>query len=245
MLTKYVVPGDRMELVAIKSDKEGSDVKEEKRVYRTKVYDVISDEEIRVYMPMEGGKLILLPIDGEFELCFYTQQGLFECYARVVDRYKSDNVYILDMILTTNIRKFQRREYYRLNCILDMKCRSIGASIEDRLKERISQRVEFLDTDFTLQDGVIVDISGGGARFVSSQKYDKDSYILFIFSLIINGAPVSYSVEGKVLFSDEIARKEGTYENRVQFVNLTNDDREGIIRYIFEEERKIRRKEKS
>ena len=245
MLTKHVMPGDRMELVTIKSDNGGSDVKEEKRVYRTKVYDVVSDEEIRVYMPMEGGKLILLPIDGEFELCFYTQQGLFECYARVIDRYKSDNVYILDMILTTNIRKFQRREYYRLNCILDMKCRSIGVGIEDRMKEKISQRVEFLDTDFTLQDGIIVDISGGGARFVSSQKYEKESYILFIFSLLINGEPVPYSVEGKVLFSDEIAKKEGTYENRVQFVNLTNDDREGIIRYIFEEERKIRRKEKS
>ena len=245
MLTKHVLPGDRMELVTIKSDMEGNDVKEERRVYRTKVYDVISDEEIRVSMPIEGGKLILLPIDGEYELCFYTQQGLFECYARVIDRYKSDNVYILVMTLTTNIRKFQRREYYRLNCILDMKCRSIGGSDEEKVNERISQRVEFMDTDFTLQDGVIVDISGGGARFVSSQKYEKDNYILFIFSLIINGEPVPYSVEGRVLFSDEIVGKEGTYENRVQFVNLTNDDREGIIRYIFEEERKIRRKEKS
>ena len=85
-------------------------------------------------MPMEQGKVILLPVDGEYNLCFYTQSGLYQCLARVIDRYKSDNIFVLVMELTTDIRKYQRREYYRLNCVLDMKARNVTPSDKGRYR---------------------------------------------------------------------------------------------------------------
>ena len=201
---------------------------------------MVSEDEIKVTMPIEIGKLVLLPVDGEYDLCFYTANGLYQCYSRVTDRYKSNNVYVLCLEMTTNLRKFQRREYYRLNCILNMKCRTI----DDREVDILTNQVQFYNTDLTLQDGLIVDISGGGARFISRESYEKDTKMLFIFSLTTGKLPVEYSIIGRVLLSQEIEGREGQFENRVQFINMNIDDREGIIRYIFEEERKIRHRER-
>lgn len=242
MLTEYVIPGDKIELTEIRSEEtadENGNI--ERKVYRTRVYDIVSEDEIKVTMPIEKGKLVLLPVDGEYDLCFYTANGLYQCYSRVSDRYKSNNVYILCLELTTNLRKFQRREYYRLNCILNMKCRQL----EDKEYEDMMTRpVQFYNTDLTLQDGIIVDISGGGARFISREKYEKDTKILFRFSLTTGATPTSYSIMGRILLSDVIEGREGEFENRVQFINMNVDEREGIIRYIFEEERKIRHRER-
>ena len=244
MLNDYIVPGDRLELTAVHDDM-GMNIAEkmqgpERKVFRTRIHDIRTEDEIEIEMPMEHNTLQMLPVGGEYDLCFYTRKGLYQCYATVIDRYKSNNFFILVMNLTTNLRKFQRREYYRLNCVLNMKCRKLSAEEEKTLEDR---PVEFLNTDFTLEDGLIVDISGGGARFLSDIPYEKHDQILFRFTLDIDKRPREYSLIGKVVRSDLLEGEEQTgYEIRVQFVHINGKDRESIIRYIFEEQRKIRKR---
>ena len=122
MLSKYVVPGNRLEIQAVERIK-NADETERKKIYQTQVCDVLSEDRLEIMMPMEKTKLILLPVDVEYDLYIYTSAGLYQCFARVIDRYKADAKYILLMELTSNLRKFQRREYYRLSCALDMDSR--------------------------------------------------------------------------------------------------------------------------
>ena len=49
---------------------------------------------------------------------------------------------------------------------------------------------------------------------------------------------------GKVLAVRELENRKGTFEHRVQYYNLDVNTREEIIRFIFEEERKSRKKER-
>ncbi len=239
MLSKYVSIGAKLELETI--DRMG-DVEDssERRTYRSKLHDIVSEDQIKIAMPIEQGKLVLLPVDGEYNICFYTPSGLYQCLARVVDRYKSDNIFILVMELTTDIRRYQRREYYRLNCVLDMKCREVAEEDINGFNER----VRFFDTDIMFSDGIMVDISGGGARFISRVRYEKNANIQFIFSLFVNGQLTEYKLLGKVLLSERLDNRDDEFEHRIQFLDIMNDDRESIIRYIFEEERKIRHREK-
>lgn len=237
MISKYVNVGDRIDIESIKRS---SSVTTERKTYKSQVFDIESEDRIKVAMPMEQGKVILLPVDEEFNLCFYTPGGLYQCLGRVADRYKTDKIFVLVMELTTDIRKYQRREYYRLNCVLNMK----STMINQNDVSGFSEKVHFIDTDLTFDNGTMVDISGGGARFISKVKYPKDSNILFTFDLFVNDKLTSYKLIGKILLSQEIQGREGEYEHRIMFVNIMNDDRESIIKYIFEEERKIRRREK-
>lgn len=235
MLTKYVLPGERVEISTIVEEGSGR----EKKIYKTTVFDVENDEEVKLVMPMEQSRLILLPIDNEYDLCFYTKHGLFQAYARVKDRYKNNNVYVVTLELTTNLRKYQRREYYRLNCVLAMKCTCINELSEIEIR---NQEVEFMDTSLTVVDGTIVDISGGGVRFISKTKFNPSDHIQFTFDLRASNGIESFNVVGVILHSDEIEKRLGEYENRVKFTIIDTEDRENIIKYIFEEQRKIRRR---
>lgn len=235
VLTKLVKPGDKVDVIpTVKRNDPDSQQKQ----YRTVVYDVVSDDEIQISMPMEGSQLILLSVGLEYELCFYTDSGLYQCLAVVRNRYKSNNVFVVAMELTGGLRKFQRREYYRLNCILDMKCKEMD-SLE---VQEFLNHVEFFDTDFVMSDGVIVDISGGGIRFISKVRYNEETKILFNFNLNIGNKDVDFKTIGQIIASAPIENRRGEYENRVKFLNMDADDRENIIRFIFEEERRIRKK---
>ena len=239
MISKYVQIGNKIDIESIKKTT-GELGEITRKTYRSELYDIESEDIIKIAMPMEQSKIVLLPVDAEYSLCFYTPNGLYQCLARVVERYKSNNLFVLSMELETDLQKYQRREYYRLNTILDMKSKEIN---DDEKSAGISQ-VQFIDTDLTFDNGTMVDISGGGARFISKVQYTEGSLIRFVFSLFVNGQVTEYKLVGKILKSTPIENKEDQFENRIQFVNMVNDDRESIIKYIFEEERKKRHRER-
>ena len=61
----------------------------------------------------------------------------------------------------------------------------------------------------------------------------------------MNGKTKEYNLVGKILKLRELDNRPGEYEHRIQYVNIDMDVREEIIKYIFEEERKYRRREKA
>lgn len=235
MLTELVRPGDRIEIQAVERAIMGPS--SNKKAYNSKIYDILDDEKMEILMPMDGTKLILLPVDGEYQFCFYTQKGLYQCFVRIVDRYKSNNVYLLLCEVISPIGKFQRREYYRYSCMLPVKTREL---MDEELKA-IEENKYRMQVGLPMTKGNIVDISGGGIRFVSSAAYKEESQIAISFSLSIHGKEMVYDLVGKILMCKENEIRRGEYEHRVMFTVINNHQREEIIRYIFEEERKSRR----
>ncbi|MDR0221432.1 MAG: flagellar brake protein [Lachnospiraceae bacterium] len=240
MLTKFVEVGDKVEIQRV--DRVKSD--EKRKLYYSRVYEIISDDRLELDMPMEQGKLILLSVDTEYDLCFVTSNGFYQCFARVIDRYKENNVYLVLCELTSNLRKFQRRDYYRLSCALNMDSRPV---VEGQEEEEIAT---LLDGDIVLSPGlplrrsIVVDISGGGLRFVANHAYDPDMLIECQYSLTVEGNFKQYNLIGRVLSVTELPNKPGIFEHRVQYTDIDTEDREEIIRFIFEEERKVRKKDR-
>ncbi len=234
MLSKLIQAGCKLDLEAVTRLKHADDQEENKKIYHSQVYDVLSEERMEIYMPMEQTKLILLPVDGVFDATFYVGENLYQCFVRVIDRYKSNNIYILLLEMTSNLRKVQRREYYRFSCALDM-CHRLLMEDEVRLVEKGNYT---LTPGLPLKRSVIVDISGGGLRFMSEQEYEPDSLIYCSYYLQVGGKTKQCETLGRILSVKELEHKKGQFEHRVQYVNMGAGDREEIIRYIFEEERK-------
>lgn len=239
MLSKYVLPGNRVEIQAVERVRPADD-NERKKVYTTQVRDILSEDQLEVFMPMEKTKMILLPVNTEFDLYFYTQTGLFQCFATIIDRYKDGNQYVLLMELSSNLRKFQRREYYRLSCALEMNSRPLEKEEKDAMDKKSDL---YLVPGLPLKRSVVVDISGGGIRFISSYSYEPDSLIYCKYNLVIEGVAKEYTLISKVLTSRELDDRPGVFEHRAQYVDIDTYDREEIIRFIFEEERKHRKRE--
>ncbi|NBJ93494.1 flagellar brake protein [Parablautia muri] len=239
MLLKYVEPGNKIEMQAVERAQD-LDEFENVKTYQTLVLDVLSEDRLEIAMPMEKMKLILLPVNTEYDLCFYTSSGLYQCLANVIDRYKSGGQYILLMELTTNLRRHQRREYYRLSCALDMDVRFM----EKSEIVAIEGNRDYVAMGLPVKHGMIVDISGGGVRFVSDNIYEQDSLIYCKYMLSVDGEEKEFMLAAKVLRVKELEDKPGMYEHRAQYININMEEREEIIRYIFEEERKIRKRKK-
>jgi len=237
MLSTFIKEGNKIELQTLeRMNGEHS----EGKVYNSVVYHILSEDTIEITMPMEETKLILLPVDSEFDLILYGEGSLYQCFARIIDRYKSHNVYLLQVELTSNLRKYQRREYYRFSCALEMCARNL----EKEEVEAIEQRAPYeLTPGLPLKQSVIVDISGGGLRFMSSQRYEAGSLLYCSYHLYKDEERKRYEVIGKVLDNRELEDRPGTYEHRVQYYDIDANTREEIIKYIFDEERKSRRKE--
>lgn len=239
MIDKIISPGDKIELKSIKNVLL-PDGTEGTKLYRTSITDVRENGMLEIAMPMEKTKLILLPVDGEYEVCFFTLSGMYRANIRIIDRQKVDNQYLLLAQLITSITKFQRREFYRFPCVIEGKVKYISESQAHAIMQNLSYLVSMADS----LRCVIVDISGGGLRFISKNQFNVDSLLQLQFRLKDRENSQDYLLVGKVVASAEIPNRDNEYENRVKFIEIDNISQEEIIRYIFEEERKNRKNKK-
>lgn len=237
MLEDYISPGDRIELQAVTGNWMQSD-KEESRVFSSKVSDIISDDRIDALMPMEKGKLILLPVDGEYNIFFYSGRGQYQCYGKIADRYRTNNMYMLTMDLLSGLQKMQRRAYFRFPCAFEMRCRELNEYEQLALSANAFFEP---NPNEDLKKAVIVDISGGGLRFVTVNQFEEGMTLYCIFRLPSRRKTEEYRVCIRILKARELENRPGTYEYRSQYTVIDEDDREEIIHYIFEEERKVRK----
>lgn len=237
MLSKLVEVGSLVELQLVEHLR---DVEKTGKIYKSEVCDILSEDRLEIAMPIEQSKLILLPVDSECDVIFYGKGSVYQCFARIIDRYKANNIYILVIELISNLRKYQRRDYYRYSCALQMCTRELE---EEEVKALEANEEYDLAPNLPLKQSLIIDISGGGLRFLASHRYEPDSLIYCTYQLYVKGQNKKYELVGKILSVKESENRSDTFEHRVQYINIDENTREEIIKYIFEEERKERRKE--
>ena len=237
MIVKFISPGDKVEMkstvnVVLPDGTKGI------KTYKSSVYDILDEGRLEIVMPKDQTKLVLLPVDGEYDVCFYTHGGMYRADVKIIEIQKINGIYVLVTEMISNLHKYQRREYYRFNCIIEMMAREMTKKETDIYAEGLAELLPQSD----MIRGVIVDISGGGARFVSRQLFRESSMILMRFELPILDMEKSFLLVGRVIYSSEIVNRANEFENRVKFELIDSVTREKIIRYIFNEERKNRKK---
>ena len=240
MIDQYVYLGQRVELESVRRVIADGQPEQLKKLYSSKVFDIISAERLEILMPYEQRKLVLLPLDSEYTMYFFMEKGIYECTARIVDRYKTSNTFILVVELLTPLKKHQRREYYRYNCALEAETREINEEERILLDSPIMEFVQELPRD----KSVIVDISGGGLRFISTKRYAEGALLYCKYMLPDAEEQKLYEIVGEVLNVIPVEKRPGYFEHRIQYHNIDNRKREDIIRYIFEQERKNLKKKK-
>lgn len=243
MLSRVVTPGDRLELnkavskeALLKLEKEGSVFA---KTLVSQVYDIVDETQLKIAMPIVEGKVIPLPVNSKFEICFFTALGLYKSKIIVLDRFKENNIYVLVVELISELSKFQRRQYFRLEYAMDIEYLVIDNSVVSSLKDNVGLINKMLDEN-VLKRGISIDISGGGIRFASDEQLDIDSAVLVKVNVTTSDGKSVYGILGKVLNSDKIINNELMFDQRIEYLDIKNEIREVIIRYIFEQERKMR-----
>lgn len=248
MVSNIVGVGAKVD-INIYSQKERSiKTGEEVHIYKSQVCDILESGELELLMPSEAGRLVLLSLGMRYEMVFYVDGGLYKAIGEVKERYKTENRYLIKVELKTPLSKYQRRQYFRLKCVIEMKYYNITneQAALPKTEEIIAQLRgdKFFETQ---KKASIVDISGGGVRFVSSEENPPESYILMIMILDNGIESKQYLIVGHVIQSERIRTDDVTdirYENRVEYIFKETKAQEEIIKFIFAEERRTRKNEK-
>lgn len=236
MSFKILTPGGRLEINEIPRENRKANV------YLSQIFDVDEDENrVSVAMPFKEGRLIVLSVGMHFDAYFYAKSGLYHSRVTVVERYKSNNVYGLVIELKTPLKKVQRRQYYRYQTIKPVKYAQIDGDVEEYFKEK--EALPENRENIQIMKGNTLDISGGGARF-AGQHLETNSRIYLEFDYSMAGASHILKAIAIVISSEVSPNRKDIYHNRVRFEHINPDERESLIRYIFEEERKSRQSER-
>ena len=247
MHTAIIEVGNKIDIRIVNQIENAKTTGEPPHIYKSQLLDFFENGDIEISMPSENGRIRLLPLGLRYELVFYTKSGLYRGYGEVKERYKTDNRFMLRVALHTPLNKYQRREYYRLNCAMEAAFYIINkemAMLEhtDEIETALRESEEAAGEKMS---AYVRDISGGGMRFVTDVELPEDSYILVYIRLGEKVQDAVYPIVGRVISSGKVEDvTPAKYEQRVEFILKDSRVREDIIRFIFKEERKARRNRK-
>ena len=242
MVTDILALGNKIEMhrlnMSLKSEKSEPD-----KVYVSQILEFDEDDEDVLYiaMPIYEGKLVPLEVGGKHELHFYAKRGIYECECEVTNRYKSNNIYVLVVKLLTDLKKYQRRQFFRLETNMEFRYKIFEEEDEKYFRTMGKMSDEMLDRPFAT--GITLDISGGGMRFVSKDRLNRGDKIQVLLNLKIDEEFYPCEAIAVVISSGQARGKENVCENRIEFVQIKDSERELLIKYIFREERNIRKRQ--
>ena len=214
MLNKYIKTGHRVEL-SFKED----------AAYRKKlvtaVEAVLDFNRVLVLMPMSGGTMVRLPIRNDYEARFYTNLSIMRYDCAVMEHTNVEGIYLTMIRLLSAGDKVQLRSFFRFTNSLTF-------------RYSVLKEGEEFDEQPEMYEGLLVDLSAGGIRFVANEKLEVRTEIHAI--LILNGEYIM--ALGRILEQLESRHAAYKYQYRVQFLALPDMDREKIVRYINDQQYK-------
>ncbi|MCI8873451.1 MAG: flagellar brake protein [Lachnospiraceae bacterium] len=245
MRANVVKTGDRVEIRILQQVEQGKKLGEYPPAYRSMVEHVQEDGSLELLVPIVKGKIDAPPSGVRLEALIYTRAGMYRCVAHIKNRYLKENVYLMLMELKSPLEKFQRREFYRFECVMDIQYMTITeeeVGIDDITELKEHHRLTYPED--LVESAVAVDISGGGIRFVSDLPAEEGSFILIAIRLVNESMDYPLELIGKVVICQKVepGQSKEKYEYRVNFIMKDEKKRELIIKYIFEQERRSRQK---
>ena len=243
--------GDRIELTHSKS---ATGQKLSERKFGSQLLDFDGVRTAKIAMPILESRVIPLEVGDDYELCFFTTSGLYQCRARIRRRYSENNMHVMEVLFLTELTKYQRRKFYRLDCMFPVKYRLLS-DMELQLRERIQAdkweteeekdqcmaALEEIPKDW--KEGTISDLSGGGLRFHGKDQLERGAVVEVMLPLSLKSGIVPLTFFARVIACMNYEGSRIAFEVRGEFINIEDAEREIVVKYVFEEQRRRLRKE--
>lgn len=244
VLTDVIKLGNRIEIRSQQDESLMEDMGRNSAVCHSSVADIFSNVELSISMPMQGEKMILFPVGADCDMVFFGTGGMYRCTATVKGRLREGQLYFLSVVLKSELRKYQRREYFRIEYPAKTKFYMIpGKVAELPTTDQLLDEITRGDAQYELVSGTIQDISGGGIRFHSEKKLERDSYVMITVRLEGARMKENLYLVSQIVDCAPHNVLHGQFSSRGKFLYRDLRDREKIVRFVFEEERRIRQKE--
>lgn len=210
------------------------------------VYEVVNDERLIISNPIHEGHLYAMERRYGYYFRFYIEnQGMYLFKGRMIERLLYDNLPSVSIELDSEIKRIQRRKFYRVN----FKSKGFFL-IEKKFSDQEIARKKLLlttkyknDKDFIVEEVIeekfpfeSLDLSGGGIRVLTRITFETGE--------LIKGEVLLNNVWNK--FKGEVMRVQKKDDNHmevgIKFIDLDSATQSRIVSYVFEIERNLIKK---
>ncbi len=186
--------------------------------YRTRI-DEVGEKLVSVVAPYVQGQVIPLRERTQVELIFWDEVSAYSFVTRVMQRLAVPiPVFVLELPETA--RRVQRRNYVRVPAFYPVKFRMVT-------KTGLSEPI----------NGNMLDLSGGGMRFQTTERVENKSLLYAVLELP-NG---EIQTPVRVCRADKI-EDTNKWTLSVEFHEISERDRDRVIKCVFELQRVMRKK---
>lgn len=192
----------------------------------------IDENTAMIAAPINEGVVFPVHTGTELNVYFLTKQdGNTECFrfrAVVRGRGMVENLPLLKIEATGEIERIQRRQYYRLVCSVPVMYRLV-----DIPNSEANETVPF-------KKSLVSNLSGGGVCLLLEDKVEIGK---LVECELTAGEGIIVKFFGKVIRYEK-TDMEGKfrYEAGIAYIKINEKDRETVVRFIFDEQRKLRKK---
>lgn len=193
------------------------------RVYSTKIEE-IEEDTIIIGAPVHKGVVLPFRPGQQLIVGIPKEDALYGFYTEVVDRGKINDIPVLRIRKGKQSKRIQRRKYVRINGI---------SKVDIKILKRSEKGDEVIY--FDRRKIREKNISGGGMLIVSPEALSIGTILEISISLPHFGV---VRTVGEVVRYQKI---EDEYEIGISFVNLSEKDREKIIKYVYQRQVELKR----
>lgn len=215
-LRKYFSVGEKIHLNYL-------DAREHLNEYVSQVAEIHGNEFVDVLIPIHRKRDVYLKQDTILKIVVSKEEAVYEFRAVLYEKLFG-RIPLLRLKVLSDIKKIQRRDFYRLKIMRDIEVRLVV-----NLKENIYDEQHICN---------LLDISVGGLLFNSRKEFqEKDMLEL---TLDLNGKKLT--VFGTIIRRTLNDSYRAPYSYGVKYVNMSSHEREVITKFIYEEQRRMIKK---
>lgn len=202
------------------------------KIFVSKIVE-IKENAVIAALPFENADTTAFAPDTIMEAYFYTTQGIYKADIKILKTAKTGNVFIIAFALGTSALKLQRREFYRLPC-------SIQADIMRMKPDEVLRFLKFRKgpVEDPTDKCIIMDLSGGGAKILTSLDAEVKEHFYITFPLGLGRAKKYIELMGEIISAVKPSTEKEEYsEYRLRFKAMSMEMRDAIMKYIYEQQR--------
>lgn len=212
-LKKYFLIGDKVQI-------DYKDALGKQKEFVSQIVDIQEEEYIDVLIPIYKKRIVHLRHGSLLKIVSIKEDAIYELNT-VLHEKLFGSIPLLRLKGISEVRKIQRRDYYRLKIFREIEVRLIIDLKEKKYGESFK--------------GNLQDISAGGLMFSSIEYLNEKD--LLEFNLDLNG--LRKIVLGVIVRRILNNNYRYPYSYGVKYVDLNITDRNAINKFIFEEQRRL------
>lgn len=192
------------------------------------IQDIV-DNKLYVSIPPDDKQFRLLQ-NGDAIKCIVYNNNKVLGFGAVVTNRIPGILPIYELSSNDNFEIIQRREYVRVNTILDIRYTDNKYLLEINNNNYSKTKEIIQNIDKYLKSGLVSDVSGGGLRFSCEESLNQGNKLLIVFEI----SKHVFIVKGEIVYKDiNVSPNRTIYTYGIKFLNISEKNRERIINYVF------------